>query len=238
MSTAASPLPPVPGTPTRAMLLTLGLVAALCGLIIVSAYEASLPAVQENRRIALERAIHKVLPGAQRIAGFHALPSGEVVPAQGGATPAGAPSGAIAFHAAWGRDGRLLGIAAEGAGKGYADTVRLLFGYAPDCQCVVGMSVVFMRETPGIGDKVVTDPAFVANFKALEAKLAADLKGLAHAIVTVKHGSKTKPWEIDAIAGATITSRAVGRAIDEAAQVLLPRVVPALPKLDTIGAPQ
>jgi electron transport complex protein RnfG len=100
---------------------------------------------------------------------------------------------------------------------------------------VVGMSVVAMRETPGIGDKVLTDPAFVANFKALEAKLAADLKALAHEIRTVKHGTKTQAWQIDAIAGATITSRAVGRAINDAAQALLPRLVP---NLEQIGKPQ
>ena len=224
-------VPAIPETPTRAMLATLGLVAALCGLIIVSAYEGSLPAVKENRRIALERAIHKVLPGAKKIVGYHALPSGQVVVAQGGDTPAGA----VAFHAAWGDNDRLLGIAAEGAGKGYADVVRILFGYEPGCQCIVGMSVVFMRETPGIGDKIITDPAFVANFKALEAKLTPDLQTLANAIKTVKAGTKTKAWEIDAIAGATITSRAVGRAINDTAQILLPRIVP---NLDQIGKPQ
>ncbi|MGA8879556.1 MAG: FMN-binding protein, partial [Azonexus sp.] len=90
--------------------------------------------------------------------------------------------------------------------------------------------VVAMRETPGIGDKILVDKEFLANFP-LEAKVSADLKVLANAIVTVKHGSKTKPWEVDAISGATITSRAVGKAINDAAQALLPRVVPNLDKL-------
>ena len=229
MNTPAAPA--IPETPTRAMLATLGLVAALCGLIIVSAYEGSLPAVKENRRISIERAIHKVLPGAKKIVGYFALPSGDVVPAKEGDTP----TGALTFHAAWGDNDRLLGIAAEGSGKGYADAVRILFGYEPGCQCIVGMSVVFMRETPGIGDKIITDPAFVANFKALEAKLTPDLKALANAIKTVKAGTKSKAWEIDAIAGATITSRAVGRAINDTAQVLLPRIAP---NLDKIGKPQ
>jgi electron transport complex protein RnfG len=234
MTTPAAP-PLVPETPTRAMLATLGLVAALCGLIIVGAYEGSLPAVQENRRVALERAIHKVLPGAGRIVGYHALRTGEVVPAKAGTTET--PDGAIAFHAAYDAAGALIGIAAEGAGKGYADTVRILFGYETRCQCVVGMSVVFMRETPGIGDKVSIDPAFLANFRALDARLGGDLKALANQIKTVKHGTKTQPWQIDAIAGATITSRAIGRAINDTAQVLLPRIVPSLPNLDRIGKP-
>jgi electron transport complex protein RnfG len=40
-----------------------------------------------------------------------------------------------------------------------------------------------------------------------------------------------QPWEIDAIAGATITSRAVGKAINDTAQALLPRIAPRLPEL-------
>lgn len=232
MNTPTAPTAPMPPTtPTRAMILTLGLVAAFCGLIIVGAYEGSLPAVQENRRIAIERAIHKVLPGAKKIVGYRAMPSGEVIAAKSGE----APTGSIDFHAAYGESDQLIGIAAEGAGKGYADVVRILFGYETRCQCVIGISVVFMRETPGIGDKIITDPAFLANFKALDAKLNADLRALAYDIKTVKHGTKSQPWQIDAIAGATITSRAVGRAINDAAQALLPRLVP---NLNQIGKPQ
>ena len=47
----------------------------------------------------------------------------------------------------------------------------------------------------------------------------------------VKHGSKTNLWQIDAIAGATVTSRAVGKAINDSAQLLLPKLVPELEKL-------
>ena len=47
---------------------------------------------------------------------------------------------------------------------------------------------------------------------------------LAHAIVTVKHGKKVEAWEIDAISGATVTSRAVGKALNDSAQVLVPAV--------------
>ncbi|MBG6081975.1 FMN-binding protein [Rubrivivax gelatinosus] len=220
-------LPPPPPTPTRAMIATLGLVAAICGLLIVTAYEGSLPAVKENRRIALERAVAKVLPGAQKTVSYLALADGQVVPG----APDGAPAGALPFQAAYDAQGALMGIAAEGAAKGYADTVRVMFGYKPQCQCIVGIAVVSMRETPGIGDKILTDAAFLKNFEALDVKLGADLKGLANAVKTVKHGTKTDAWQIDAISGATVTSRAVGRGIDEAAQALLPRLVPQLQQI-------
>ncbi len=108
--------------------------------------------------------------------------------------------------------------------------MRILFAYDPATSSIPAYSVVAMRETPGIGDKILVDKDFLASFP-LEAKLSADLKALANAIITVKHGSKTKPWEVDAISGATITSRAVGKAINDAAQALLPRVAPNLDKL-------
>lgn len=229
MSDVAKPAPPAPATPTAAMIATLGLVSALCGLIIVGAHQGSLDAVKDNRRVAMERAIRQVLPGAARTVAWLALPDGSVVPAAAGGE---VPAGALAFHAAYDGTGALMGIAAEGAAKGYADTVRVLFGWSPQCRCVVGLGVVFMRETPGIGDKILTDAAFLANFQALDVQLNADLTGLAHAVRAVKHGTKSQPWQVDAISGATITSRAVARAINDAADALLPRLVP---NLATIG---
>jgi electron transport complex protein RnfG len=213
-------------TPTLAMIRTLGLVSAICGLIIVGAYQGTYDAVAANKRIAMERAVFKVVPAAKAIEEYVALPGGGI--AKAGAE---APIGAVKFFAAYNENGRLAGIAAEGVAKGYADAVRIMFAYTPDCECVSGIGVVAMRETPGIGDKIITDKAFLENFKALEAGLNADMSAMVHEIKTVKHGAKTVPWEIDAIAGATITSRAVGRAVNDSAQILLPRLVPNIEKI-------
>lgn len=214
-------------TPTVAMIRTLGLISAICGLIIVAAYQGTYDAVQENKRIAIERAVFKVIPGAKSIVEYLALPDGklEKVGAGGTAIPA-----AVKFYAGYDEAGKLAGIAAEGAAKGYSDYVRILFAYDPRTEAVASFSVVSSRETPGIGDKILVDKAFLANFP-LEAKLADDRTVLANEIRTVKHGSKTNPWEVDAISGATITSRAVGKAINDAAQALLPRIAPHLDKL-------
>ncbi len=216
-------------TPAVAMIRTLGLIAALCGAIIVAAYQGTYDAVQENKRIAVERAVFKVVPAAKSIVEYFVLADGKLEKVGAGETASSAaPAGAIKFHAGYDGDGRLVGIAAEGAAKGYADSVRILFAWDPATQQVPGFGIVSSRETPGIGDKIVLDKNFLANFP-LDAKLAE--KGLAHEIRTVKHGSKANPWEIDAIAGATITSRAVGKAINDAAQVLLPRLAPHLDTL-------
>lgn len=223
MSDATQTLPDM--TSASAMIRTLGLISMICGLIIVGAYQGTYNAVQENKRIAVERAVFKVVPAAKSIVEYFALADGELRKVGAGET---APQGAMKFYAGYDEAGKLAGIAAEGAAKGYADFVRILFAWDPVKNQVAGFSVVASRETPGIGDKITVDKDFLANFP-LEAK--PDDKALAHEIRTVKHGSKTNPWEIDAIAGATITSRAVGKAINDTAQQLLPRVVPHLDKL-------
>ncbi len=215
-------------TPTVAMVRTLGLVSAVCGLIIVGAYQSTFDAVADNKRIALERAVFKVIPAAKSIVEFLVLPGGAIEKKVGASDTA---VGALKFYAAYDDTGKLAGIAAEGSAKGYADSVRLLYGYSPDCQCIVGVGVVSMRETPGIGDKILVDKAYLKNFVALDVKLNAELSALANEVKTVKHGTKTNPWQIDAIAGATITSRAVGRAINDSAQALLPKLVPGLDKI-------
>ncbi len=225
MSTDVTMIPQT--TPTAAMIRTLGLISAICGLIIVGAYQSTYDAVQENKRIAVERAVFKVIPSAKSIVEYWALSDGTIEKVGAGGT---AQAGAIKFFAGYDDTGKLAGLAAEGAAKGYSDYVRILFAYDPAAATITGFGVVSARETPGIGDKITIDKNFLANFP-LEAKLADDGKELAHAIRTVKNGSKTNPWEIDAISGATITSRAVGKGINESVQVLLPRLAPHLEKL-------
>jgi electron transport complex protein RnfG len=207
-------------TSSRAMVATLGLVATLCGVLIVSAYQGTLEAVTANKRVALERAVFKVIPGAASMKEWVATADGVAAAGSG-----------EKFYAAYDQAGGLRGIAAEAAASGYADVVRVLYAYDPDRQAVTGMGVIAMRETPGIGDKIITDAAFLANFAALDARLDGAGQALANPIRVVKHGTKRNPWEIDAISGATVTSKAVGKGINESAQRLLPRLVPHLDKV-------
>jgi Na+-translocating ferredoxin:NAD+ oxidoreductase subunit G len=222
---------PPPATTSLAMIRTLGLVATFCGLLIVTTYQGTLPAVTANKRVALERAVFKVIPGAVTMREFHASAAG-VRPAT-----SAPPAGAVRFYAAYDGEGALRGIAAEGAATGYADVVRVLYAYDPARQTITGLGVIGMRETPGIGDKIITDARFLENFVALDARLDADMKSLANAIRTVPHGAKRNAWEIDAIAGATVTCKAVGKGINDSAQRLLPLLLPNLESVKAGQAP-
>lgn len=208
-------------TPSGKMISTMVLVSTICGVLIVGAFESTQGPIAENKRITLERAVFKVLPGAAKVTEYVATPAG-IQPLAGGTVP----EGGVKFYAAYDQSGALKGIAAEAASKGYADTVQVLYGYDINCQCIIGIGVVSMRETPGIGDKILTDQAFLKNFEALDVRVNTEMTALANAVKTVKHGTKTNPWQIDAIAGATVTSKAVGRGINESAQKLMPLLVP------------
>jgi Na+-translocating ferredoxin:NAD+ oxidoreductase subunit G len=81
-----------------------------------------------------------------------------------------------------------------------------------------------MRETPGLGNRIGTDPEFASNFKDLDASES-------HPIATVKHGTKKNSWEIDAISGATISSRAVGRMLEKGVQSTAPIVARNLDRI-------
>lgn len=211
---------PAQATSSARMIGVLGLVAMLSGFLVVSVFQLTQEPIAENKRAMIEKAIFQVVPGAASRKDF--------LVTEQGIMPGGDGEG-IHIYAAYAADGKLQGIAAEAAAQGYADIINLLYGYNPECQCITGISVLKMAETPGLGDKIITDAHFVANFNALDATIAGE--GLAHAIVTVKHGSKQNPWEIDAISGATVSSNAVGKALNTSAQRLLPLLVKQVDEL-------
>ncbi|MFZ0788853.1 MAG: FMN-binding protein [Chromatiaceae bacterium] len=222
----AQPLLTPGATPSWSMLRALGGIATISGLLVVLVYQTTLPIITENQRVRTERAVFQVIPGA--------VSKRDLVLTDRGLSPVGEGAQGEAVYAAYDAAGKLKGVAFPGAAQGYSDVIRFLFGYDPACECIVGSRVLKSTETPGLGDKIEKDPVFLANFEALDAKLKADGSGLANPIETVKHGTKTEPWQIDAISGATISSNATGRALNQAAE----RLVPAVQRsLDLLQAP-
>jgi electron transport complex protein RnfG len=214
----------LPATPSGAMLRTLGAVASISGFLVVLAYQLTLPLIEENQRIAIENAIFQVVPGAVTRHDFLLGPQGLSAEGEG-----------ERIYAAYDQAGKLKGVALQGAAQGYQDVIKLLYGFDPSCQCITGIKILKMTETPGLGDKIAKDASFQANFKALDATLNGAGAALEHPVVTVKHGTKQNPWEIDAISGATISSNAVGRALNESAQRIVPLI---MRNLATLEAPQ
>ncbi|MBL7002535.1 MAG: RnfABCDGE type electron transport complex subunit G [Gammaproteobacteria bacterium] len=213
-----------PDTPSSRIILVLSFIAMISGFLVVLTAQLTAPRIEENQRLAIERAVKKVVPGAVTHRAFMIDNGALKAPEKGSSNPV--------IYAGYDIHGKLLGIAARGGAQGYAGMVYLLYGYDHKCQCVRGFEVLKMAETPGLGDKIITDENFQANFDALDATINADGTALVNPIITVKHGSKKNDWEIDAITGATITSKAVGKALNSSAQKLLPLVLPLIEQLN------
>ena len=194
----------------------LSLVSTLCGIVIVLVYQLTLEPIARNLAVITNQAVGQVLPGgaSQTIFALNQDGALEIVPDISG-------PGQKLF-AVYDDDGELLGVATEAAGPGYGGIIRLMYAYSPEREAITGFSVLASTETPGLGDKIVNDDEFLQNFEELEAKTVEDR--LANPITPVKHGTKSNPWEIDGISGATVSSDAVGNIINDSAQKTIPLI--------------
>ncbi len=212
-----------PQSSSISMIMVLSSIAMLSGFLVVLASQLTAPMIAENQREAIERALVQVIPGSVSHQEFH-LQDGKLLPADQLAN-------GESIYAGYDVNGKLLGIAARAGAQGYADMIYLLYGYDPACECIRGIQVLKMAETPGLGDKIIKDAGFQANFDALDARVDMDQMALVNPIITVKHGTKQHPWEIDAISGATISAKAVGKALNRSAQALLPKLHPLMQQM-------
>jgi electron transport complex protein RnfG len=102
-------------------------------------------------------------------------------------------------------DGDPTVIAFETSGKGYGGNVGLMVAIDMDEEKLMAVSVTTHTETPGLGGEAKDNPSFVSQFAGL---------GLDGPIQVTDDGGS-----INAMSGATITSRAVCDAATEALDV-------------------
>jgi electron transport complex protein RnfG len=212
-----SELPEPSAFPNSSKLIgTLGVIAFISGMLVVSIYEYTKPIIAENQRIATEKAIFKVLPNATTRLTFK-IEGNTLKQVDDKAT------GRL-FYAGYNAKNQLVGVALNASAQGYQDRVDLLYSYHPETGCITGYDVLKSTETPGFGTKITTDEKFLANFNCLEASVNTEQTGLKNSIKTVRHGTKKYPYEIDAISGSTITSNAIGRMLNQSGQTLHPLI--------------
>lgn len=210
---------------SKKMISAMGTVGLLAAALIVFTFQVTFPYIKENKARLLEKAIFEVVPGAITKQAFKVTDSGEIVPLEGD------DEKAFKLYSCYGENGELVGIAVEAQDQGFQDVIRIIYGYSPDKQAIVGMKVLQSTETPGLGDKIEKDPEFLSNFEALEVRLNEQNSGLAHPIEMVKSGQKTDPWQISAITGATISSKAITKMLRESTEKNIPFIVENLETL-------
>ena len=198
---------------------TLVVVAMACGFAIALVFQATAGQIERNRLALLEEAVGQVLPGAAITQGY-AIDDDTVTAVN---------TDQADFIASYDGHGTLVGVALQASIMGYQDTIRMLFGYDPSSETLTGFAVLESRETPGLGSKIGTDPAFLGALAGLDVRLVEG--ALANEITLTGRGDAGAPWQVDGITGATISSNAVIRAINHAA----PRLAAIRAGLPQIG---
>jgi len=189
-------LNPQEPTSTR-LIISMAIAGLFSGLIIIGIYLVTFDTIKANKARELKEAVFRVLPGVTQMSQLR-LEKDKVVPYKGDPDEE-------TLYAGFNESGEFVGYALTGAGPGFQDTIKVIYGYKPQSEMVIGMWILDSRETPGLGDKIYKDAAFVGNFDALSIKPT---------ISVVKKGTKTRNSEVDAITGATISSKAVVRIIN------------------------
>ncbi len=99
------------------------------------------------------------------------------------------------------KDSKPYAVALEDFGQGFGGDLGVMVGLRLDTGDLVGIGITTMAETPGVGSRV-REPAFLEQFHGMSGD----------AVFKVKKDGGV----IDAVTGATISSRAVAQAISSA----------------------
>jgi electron transport complex protein RnfG len=102
-------------------------------------------------------------------------------------------------------DGKRNTVAFETFGKGYGGDIGVIVAVNLESDEIVGIGVTTHSETPGLGARVKTEPDFTAQFKGLSIQEPYKVRG--------------DGGNIDAVSGATFSSRGVCSAVNSAEEV-------------------
>jgi Na+-translocating ferredoxin:NAD+ oxidoreductase subunit G len=110
-------------------------------------------------------------------------------------------------------DGKKKAVAIEGFGSGYGGAIGVMVAVNVENDQIMGIGVTTHSETPGLGARAKDDPAFARQFRGM----------------SMEDPFKIKPdgGEIDALSGATVTSRGVAAAMQSVSE-MYKRLKPAI----------
>jgi H+/Na+-translocating ferredoxin:NAD+ oxidoreductase subunit G len=119
-------------------------------------------------------------------------------------------------------DGKTDTVAFESFGKGFGGDIGLMVGVNLNTDKILGVGVTTLSETPGVGSRAKTDPDFAAQFAG---------RPLMETFKVKADGGK-----VDALSGATVTSRGVAAGMTDAGSIykrLKPKLVEKLKNFST-----
>jgi len=229
---------------------------------IVSLQVATAARVERNERMRQVRALATLFAPAWGVADIGQLSDPEVLDlvkarvdrsiraADPVADADATPPGALPLYRAYAGAGRerLVGLAFPAAGNGFWARIEALVAVTPDAREVLGLVVTDQGETPGLGGRIM-EPEFAEQFSR-EARRKAGLEPLRAAppaaggkFLYVGRGRPAGPSDprfgrsVDAVTGATQTSLAVERLLNENLARLHGAAAPSRDAGETAPAP-
>ena len=200
--TAGAPRAEAREVPSWRLLALMTAAGSLAGLLIVTAYQVTLPRIEHHKAEVVREAVQEVLGGASTFDTLY-LYNGTLAKR----LPAGTSSkGLETIYLGHDAEGKRVGFAVSGTQNGFQDPVTVMFGYDAAARKLIAMKVISNKETPGLGDKIVSDTSFVNAFVGVSAPVNGVKKGR----------GKATGSDVLLITGATISSRAVIRIINDA----------------------
>lgn len=178
----------------RQMIIVLTAVMVLSAVVLAGTYAGLSPLIEANRVAALNASLSSIFAGAVEGVAPEDLVFEE--------TESDGPT----IYRGSTRGGDSLGYAVRVQTQGYGGTITLLVGLSPDLDTIQGIEIVEQIETPGLGGNI-TNESFKEQFEGLSTE---------EQISYVKNIEPDKQQnEIQAISGATITSRAIVSGINQ-----------------------
>lgn len=109
---------------------------------------------------------------------------------------------------------KLISVAFEVEGAGFWAPISAIIALESDLETIKGLKVLSQLETPGLGDRIL-EPGFQAQFKG---------KKIKPYLAIVPYRKTTGASEVDAITGATMTSKALENIINKDAKIFFEKI--------------
>ena len=167
------------------MLVTLTIIGVISGALLSEINSWAAPKIEANRKAETKRAIFVVQAEAKK---YEKIDNVE-----------------FELYEVFDDNDNSLGYALPYEGNGFQGKIRLIIGINKELTNLYGLEVLEQVETPGLGTKVTETP-FTDQFKELL---------VTPEITSVKGVAPQNPNEIQAITGATISSKAIVRIIND-----------------------
>ena len=184
----------------KQMFIVLIIVGVMSSLVLAASYTFTKPRIEQHKLEELQQSILVVLPDATT---YEEVSSGELQ----------------VYHGLT-ENNESAGYAVIAEGSGFQGKIKMIVGINAAKDTVLGMRVLEQVETPGLGAKIAEETEkedFFEQFAGLkldmsslsEKSAATEGPGTAELISYVKNVTPTDPNEVQAITGATISSKAV-----------------------------